>query len=285
MSLSSALSWAGPIEKLVCLGIRSKDPLRARLTEAESAARRERLAMSQREPMSTLSGIIMEAGGDLRNPLPIEFAPKVSADVERKRSWQSDSSGFNNAPKGGQKGQKGDDRTALFDIEQKPLARIKRMAELAQNTGFVEESYGGRSCLRPVEFHNSHKPNGCARGDSCRYGRNDYELRLVKELTRVGRKVRPEEIRNSRVTNLPNVGGSPASAHLQPWGMGENEIPAFRAEEQTVSTCETQQSSISRGNFGVDYETNNPPPKGRNLIDLQKEPRPFPNPPGSPFRR
>ena len=148
------------------------------------------------------------------------------------------------------------------------------MGELARNAGFVEESYGDRSFLRPVARRNSQKPNGCARGNSCRYSRNEHELRLVTVLARQNRKVRHEDIRAGRVSNLPNVGG--ATASNQPWGMNEDEIPAFRAVEQTVSPCEAPQSSISCGNFGVDYETNPfAPSEGGSLSSYRKEPHPF----------
>ena len=106
MSLSSALPWMGPIGKLVFLGSRSQDPLFARITEAESAARTEWPAMSQRGPMSTMSEIVMECGKNLRYPMPSEFAAKVSADAERKQSWQCDSSGFNTTSKGARKDRK-----------------------------------------------------------------------------------------------------------------------------------------------------------------------------------
>ena len=221
ISLSSALAWLEPLGKLVCLGSRSQDSLFARLSEVGSAARREWLAMSQRDPMQTLSDVILESLRNMRCPLPSEFTPKATAEQQRKRSWQTDLSGFASPsfsqPKS--KGKGGDARANLLGIEQKRIARARRMNELAQNTGFVEESYGDRSCLRPVECRNSQKSKGCARGIGCRYCHSPDELRLVKELLKQNRKVKPEDLRQGRVPNLPNyaiAAGSFAANQQQP---------------------------------------------------------------------
>ena len=218
LSLSSALLWLEPVEKLACLGSRSQDPLFAKISEVEAAARKEWLAMSQRDPMQTLSEVIVESLRNIRYPLPSEFVPKLSAEQQRKRSWLSDSSAGASAstytgapamsfPKSKGKGSLGADaaRAALLGEEQKRIARARRMNELARNTGFVEETPEDRSCIRPVDCHNSQKPKGCNRGDACRYCHSPQELRLVKELTRQNRKVKPLDLRSGRVENLPNV--------------------------------------------------------------------------------
>ena len=91
LSSPSALMWVEPIGKLVCLGRRSQGPLFARLSEVESATRKERLAMSRRDPMQTLSEVITESLRNVRYPLPSEFPPRHTADQQRKRSRQTDS--------------------------------------------------------------------------------------------------------------------------------------------------------------------------------------------------
>ena len=99
MSLTSAYAWMGTIEKLVCLGRRSQDPLFERITAAESSMRREWHSMSHRDPMSTLSEIITGTGKMVRYHLPSDFHPELSADAERNRPWRSYSSG----PKGSER--------------------------------------------------------------------------------------------------------------------------------------------------------------------------------------
>ena len=214
LNISSAFAWLGPIEHVVCIGIRSRDNLFAEITESEATARREWIAISQRGPPMPLSAVMCESSKRPKYLLPSEFAPKTASSKWENKRVASDKGVGNGKPKGGDidsyggihpsyghppPALRGTARDGLGAQEQTRVHRNARMNRLAQNTGFKETEPNGRNMARPERCHQSQRDGGCPRGNSCRYAHNDLELRLIQDLERQGNKVRPEPRRTGQI--------------------------------------------------------------------------------------
>ena len=82
----------GPIEHVFCRGIRSQGPFCARITEAESLDRKERMAQSIGAHTANLSGVTYEESKDSRYPPASECALETLPPKMGGPDWHSSTS-------------------------------------------------------------------------------------------------------------------------------------------------------------------------------------------------
>ena len=86
LNMSAAFARIDPIEHVVCIGSRSRDPTSERITEEACLARKEWTPEDQRDPTDSLSDIMRNVSKNSRYPLETEFVLKTTQSrMEEKR--------------------------------------------------------------------------------------------------------------------------------------------------------------------------------------------------------
>ena len=91
MNLSAALAWVEPIENLMRIGSRSVDTFFARITEAESLARKDWLKEAQRGPTAPLSDIMHACDRTWRYAVSSAFSAKTQQGENWEKKLEKDS--------------------------------------------------------------------------------------------------------------------------------------------------------------------------------------------------
>ena len=264
LNLSAAFAWIDPSDYLVRIGSRSQDPLFVRITEADSLALKEWLTEKQRDPTAALSDIAHVVSRNSRYPVASEFALKTIGSMtsdkfaafEQKRDSEQ-------IQKGGGKRQKGHKNDSLGGSspsytaqpargeaaiaglraqEHQRVARNARMNRLQQTTGFVKGGPQDRIMARPEACRQSQR-GPFHRGVTCRYARNDLELRLLEGLTRRRKKIAPAALRSGRVDFGGSSTGNANVAFEQKFGIACETLPPLgggkpQEGEDTPTPCE-----------------------------------------------
>ena len=161
------------------------------------------------------SEVMYESPKHFRYPVESEFALKIPVPRcgkrfaaekpvdkgagERQEGSMSDSRTGSSPSIPSSRGTSSSATDGLRAQEGQRVARNVRVDRIAQTAGFVENEIGGRQMALPEVCHQSSRPGGCMRGNSCRYARSDIEFRPLKDMTHHGKKVWLEALRSGRV--------------------------------------------------------------------------------------